>query len=846
MQATGHATTDSFDSALASFRAGDRALAAAHCDEILSEAPGHAGANHLRGLIHLLSGDPAKAESLIRISLAQTKSAAGESDLSLALKAQKRYADAGAALQRALSLDPDFAFAHHNAARLLDEQGDVVQAETAYRRAIELKPDAADFHFNYGKLLARTRSSKAALAEFDRAVELRPAWAEAHNSRGSALGELGELKHAESAFRRALELKPDFAEARCNLGSLFVEAGRLAEAESELRTALSVDPAFAGANEALARLLSRLGRRTEAIEMFRKMVALLPDDAGALNALGATLAEEREFADAEPTLRRALELDPAFVAAHVNLGNLLMETGRSGEAETVLRRAIELDGAHWGAVYALGLLLKSARRLDEAETVSRRVVELKPRLAAGYVGLGNVLLGKASGDIGEALNNYRHAIKVDPDCLIGHSNLAFTLNFESSNGLDVLEEARRFAAHFEAPYATGPMKYTNDSDPSRRLRIGYVSPDFRNHCQAMFLLPLLRHHDHEAVEVYCYSSVSKPDDVTREIAGLSDVWRDVHKLDDDQLASQIREDRIDVLVDLTMHMSNGRPQLYARRPAPVQVAWLAYPGTTGSSAIGYRLTDPWIDPPGSPEADERYTEQSIRLPDTFWCYDPMTADLESGPLPADGAGHVMFGCLNNPCKLSDRTFELWSRVMSQVAGSRLTLLVSQGQAREAIIARFAALGIDAGRLSLVDYQPRETYLRTYQQIDIVLDTFPYNGHTTSLDGLWMGVPVVTMIGETAAARAGYAFLSNLGLPELAGDSEECFVTEAVGLASDLPRLRELRSGLRARMERSPLMDGARFARGMEKAFRSMWAGWVSGTAPRAEVRPKARKARSRI
>ncbi|SAL03387.1 tetratricopeptide repeat protein [Caballeronia ptereochthonis] len=822
MQATGQASIESFESTLASFRAGNRAQAAARCTEILSAAPAHPGANHLLGAIHLLGGDPATAESLIRTSLSESTSAEGEADLGLALKAQKRYAEAESALGRALSLNPKLSSAQHNLARLFDEQGNVAEAETAYRRAIELDPDAADFRFNFGKLLARMGRPNEALVELRRAVELRPASAEAQNSLGTVLAELGMLAEAEPAFCRALEIKPDFAEALCNLGTLLVELKRFPEAESALRAALASNPQFAGASEMLAKLLSDQGRRQDAIELFRHAVAQSPNDAGSLNALGALLAEERRFAEAEPILRRAVELSPGSIAALVNLGALLWESGQSSESEAVFRSVLEADPNHWHAAFNLGLLLKDTRRLDEAEVFHRRVVELKPRTAAAHVGLANVLLAKASGDVSEALDCFRVAIELDPDCQIAHSNLVYMLTFASDDGFEVLDEGRRFASHFEAPYVSRSIEYRNDLTASRRLRIGYVSPDFRYHCQAMFMLPLLRNHDHEAVEVYCYSSVDKPDHVTQEIAQLADVWRDVHELTDEQLAHQIKEDRIDVLVDLTMHMSRGRPLLHARRPAPVQVSWLAYPGTTGSTAIGYRLTDPWLDPAGSPEADARYSEKSIRLRDTFWCYDPMTTEVEVNPLPAYAARCVTFGCLNNPSKLTDRTFELWAQVLRSVEGSRLVLLLAQGKARETVSAKFDSLGICPSRLEYTDYRPRDQYLRAYHHIDIVLDTFPYNGHTTSLDALWMGVPVVTIVGNSPQSRAGYSLLSNLGLGELAASSGARFVDTAVSLATDLPHLGELRAGLRNRMVNSPLMNGKRFARSMEQAFRKIW------------------------
>jgi predicted O-linked N-acetylglucosamine transferase (SPINDLY family) len=801
--------------------------AASICRRILAKTAAHAGANHLLGVVQLLDGDPVSAESHIRASLAVTPNAEAETDLSLALRRQNRLDEAEAALRRAIALDPRFALARKSLARLLPERGDLAGAEAEFRAALALDPNDAEMHLHFGRMLTQQARHADALAAFERAVALHPSWAEASNSLGSAFGELNRRDEAETAFRRALALRPRFAEALCNLGTLLFDSRRFDEAQTVLRAALEVNPDFASACFTLGKTLNHLGRSEEAIEAYRRTVKLTPDAAGAQNALGALLAEAGSFTEAEGLLRRAVELNPGFAAAHTNLGSLLQDTNRPAEAEPHLRTALELAPDNWIAAHNLTNLLRNVRRLDEAEAIARRALALKPNSADSYIGLANVLVGKASGDLSEALNLYRKAIALDPDSLMAHANLCYALTFVSFDGRDVFEESRRFAKHFETPYLAREAVYPNDRSPARRLRVGYVSPDFRNHCQALFMRPLLKSHDHEAVEVYCYSSASTPDNVTQELKGYADIWRDVHKLDDDELAAQIMEDRIDILVDLTMHMSTARPLLFARRPAPVQVAWLAYPGTTGLSSIGYRFTDSWLDPLGDTAADARYSEKSIRLADTFWCYEPLNGDIEPGPLPADSAGHITFGCLNNPCKLTDHTFGLWAEVLRAVPDSRLKLLLGHGGAREAVRGKFAALGIDPARLDFLEYQQREQYLRTYCEIDLVLDTFPYNGHTTSLDALWMGVPVATAIGKTPAARAGYSLLSNLGLSELAAANEQGFVETAVALSLNRPRLRELRAELRQRMRDSALMDGARFARAIEHGFATAWKDWLA-------------------
>jgi predicted O-linked N-acetylglucosamine transferase (SPINDLY family) len=296
-------------------------------------------------------------------------------------------------------------------------------------------------------------------------------------------------------------------------------------------------------------------------------------------------------------------------------------------------------------------------------------------------------------------------------------------------------------------------------------------------------------------------------------------------LSDQQVADLVRSDQIDILVDLTMHMGNNRLLVFARKPAPIQVTWLAYPGTTGLSTIDYRLTDPHLDPPGL--FDACYAEGSLRLPETFWCYDPLTDQPPVNGLPAIANGYLTFGCLNNFCKVNDGCLALWANVLQAVPQSRLLLLAPRGQARDWVLARLQQQGIAAERVDFADKQPRLEYLKLYHRIDVDLDPVPYNGHTTSLDAFWMGVPTLTLIGKTVVGRAGWSQLCNLDLRGWAAETPEQFVSLGVELAGDLQRLSELRASLRARMQACPLMDGPRFARNVEAAFHRMWQDWCS-------------------
>ncbi len=393
--------------------------------------------------------------------------------------------------------------------------------------------------------------------------------------------------------------------------------------------------------------------------------------------------------------------------------------------------------------------------------------------------------------------------------------------WEEVHTQEVHGTAREFSANPRFDVAGG--MHANDPTPDRPLRVGYVSPCFRDHIVGRHVWPLLNRHDHAEFAISLYADVGKRDDLTDKMRMSADHWCTITGLPDHQVAERIRCDGIDVLVDLNLHMTGGRLAVFAQKPAPVQVTFAGYPGSTGLDAIDYRLTDPHLDPLGM--HDEWYAEASYRLPHSFWCYDPQTEQPDVGPLPAEEAGFVTFGCLNNFCKVNKEVLAVWAQVMAQVPRSRLVLLAKQGSHRQQTIDCLEARGIAPERITFCSSRPFLEYLALYQQLDIALDTFPYNGHATSLDAFWMGVPVVTLVGNTVVGRAGLSQLANLDLPELAAATPDAFVRTAVALAHDVPRLKSLRQGLRQRMQRSPLMNSAGFTQGVEQAYRHMWRNW---------------------
>jgi predicted O-linked N-acetylglucosamine transferase (SPINDLY family) len=376
---------------------------------------------------------------------------------------------------------------------------------------------------------------------------------------------------------------------------------------------------------------------------------------------------------------------------------------------------------------------------------------------------------------------------------------------------------------------SGGFKFENASDPDRKLKIGYVSPDFRGHAVSYFVEPVLMGHDRSKFEVYCYSAVHKPDAVTDRLKSRADHWRDITRLPGARAAEMIHADQIDILVDLAGHTSENRLDVFAHRPAPVQVNWQGYPNTTGLSAIAYRLTDEQADPAGTTEAF--HSEQLVRLPRTAWCYRPPETCPDVSDLPAKQTGRFTFGSFNRLAKVSAFTIEMWSRAVKAVPGSRLlfkTAGLDEPATAKYVREQFARHGLEGDQLDLIGNDPStQAHLERYSQMDLALDCYPYHGTTTSCEAMWMGVPGIVLVGTTHVSRVGLSLLTSIGLPELAARSADEFVEIAARVASDLDRLAELRRTMRQRMQDSPLMDQSGFCQDIEDAYRQMWRTWCA-------------------
>ena len=569
------------------------------------------------------------------------------------------------------------------------------------------------------------------------------------------------------------------------------------------------------------------GELDQAIAAFRQAIALNPKFPDAYSNLGGALNEKGDLDEAIAAFRQAIALNPNLPEAHGNLGSVLKNRGEPDETIAACRAALILKPNYPEACVNLGAALKDKGELDAAIAAFRQAIVLNPNSPEAHGSLADVL--KDVGQLDEAIAAYRQAIALKPVFPEAHDNLLYTLHFHPAyDARAIADEHVRWNREFAEPLKKLIQAHVNDRSPNRRLRIGYFSPDFRGHPVGRFVFPLLAHHDKSQCEVFAYANVRVLDPITQRIRSYVDNWRDIVGLSDAQVVDLIREDQIDILVDLTMHMADNRLLVFARKPAPVQVTYLAYCSTTGLETIDYRLSDPYLDPPTEDELP--YSEQTIRLPETYWCYQPVIESPESIPLPALRQDAITFGCLNNFCKVNETGLMTWAAILRAVPNSQLLLHAHEGSHRQQVSERFERHGIKPDRVHFVPYASPDEYFDLYRRMDIALDTFPYGGGTTTCDALWMGVPVVSLAGKMAVGRGGLSILSNIGLPELVGRSEDEYVRIATGLAGDLPRLANLRSTLRRRMQQSPLMDAKRFSRNVEAAYRQMWRNWCASVA----------------
>lgn len=736
-----------------------------------------------------------------------------------------RLPEAEAIYRQVLQSIPDQPDALHLLGVIAHQTGRGIEAVDLITRAIAARPGFLEAHNNLGNVLQELGRLDEAVANYRKAISLKPDFAQAHNNLGNTLRCLGQCDEAAGSLLKALELNPEYAQAHCNLGNVFRDQGRLEDAIASYTKAREINLNLAEAHINLGLALQDLGKPDEAVAAFQKAISINPENAEVHNNLGLALLDSGKLEEALPSLQRAIDINPDYAEAHYNMGNALQVLGKMGGAADNYQRALTIKPDYAEANNNLGNALKKQGKLDEAVDHFHKALALKPDYADAHNNLGNAFMGLGRFD--EALDSFRKAITLKPDYADAGRNLLLALlNIPGLTAKELFDEHVRFSETHSQNIVRPSEDLTNDPDPGRRLRIGYLSSDLRDlHPVGRNVYPLISCHDRTKVEVFCYADVPRPDAMTERFRSNVDHWRSITGKPDADVAGMVRADGIDVLVCLAGHFDKNRPLVCAYRAAPVQVSF--HDGaTSGLEDMDFWLTDEFLHPA---DTREMFTEELYRLP-VFYQYPPFTEAPAVDTLPADQEGFITFGSFNNPAKINDEVINLWAEILNSVPGSRILFKYNnwydQPTLRDRMLEQFTASGVGRDRVLFEGSDDTlADHLGRYNAIDIALDPFPFNGATTTFQALWMGVPVISLAGETFISRAAGSLLVQVGLEECVADTPEAYVALARDLAGDLDRLKSMRASLREQVSGSPLCNAPAYARSVEDAYRDMWRIW---------------------
>ena len=701
-------------------------------------------------------------------------------------------------------------------------EGRLEEAAAGCRQRLLSGPTSPAALHLLGVILCRRKEFDEGLPLLERSTQLAPTLPDYRVNYGLALNEAQRWADSEPVLRSVLVDVCDHPLALLNLGNSLHGQGRSQEAIPLYRRALQLHPGYNDARVNLAVALKALGESQEAHSLLQSVFGTEPQHAQALFEQARLLADQKRYDEAEQLLRRLISIDPAHHQAMYCLGIVLSDQGKWAEACEVYAQVVRSRPDLPEGYQAMAVMLRYCNRITESIVALEKAIALRPDFTLALQSYGSVLT--EAGRIEEGIEVWRRSLSINPNQRDVRSNVAYTLSMvDGVTRADLWREHRDWAEHHVSQTLPDTPQRRVRASANERIRIGYISPDFRLHSVCYFFIPLIQNHDRNRFEVFCYSDVGNPDGTTAEIRRLSDHWRDVRGEKAAEVYKQVREDRIDVLIDLAGHTMANRMELFGLKPAPIQASWLGYPETTGLPTVDYKIADGVVFPI---EEDGLYTsEKVLRLPNGYHCYLAPPGCPKIEPLPALRNGFITFGSFSSLAKLTPATVGLWSEVLKRVPGSRLLLKARQLEdltIRDRYVSMFAACGIPRTRLQ-VEVAIAETtkHLEFYKEIDIALDTYPYNGTTTLCEGLWMGVVPVTLKGPTPASRVGASLLEQLGLKDWVAEAPGGFVEIAHRFSDDLKLLSELRAGMRERMSKSTLGDPVRFTREFEAGIVSM-------------------------
>lgn len=605
------------------------------------------------------------------------------------------------------------------------------------------------------------------------------------------------------------------------IGNVYLSCGEKEKAIKWLQMACECRPESVSDIECLSNIFLSLNRKEEAVANFRTAIRQQTDIEN-LRALTESMRRMGLTDDAIEILEGIIQVDPELSEIMFVLAWFLQNIGRLDQAEAWYRAYAEQTRSP-EAYNQLGIVCRNMGRISEAIDYTRKAVTLKPDLVSGWNNLANFLMEFGSAE--EGIELFRTLVEKMPDDATLRSNFIFSLHYSPELNQQALFEEHRKWGQKHAPRGMAKISHSNTIEPERKLRIGYISPDFRNHVAAGYIELFLEAHNRTVVEVHGYGNVEHPDDFTSNLRTKFDHYRDIWHVDDEAVARIIEQDRIDVLVELAGHSTHNRLLVLARKPAPVQVTYLGYADTTGMEAVDYILTDPWVTPPA---VQRFYTEKLFPLPKGLFCYKPLTDAPAVNPLPAVKNGYVTFGAFIKAWRLNKRVLGVWADILRRVDHARLILGFRGGddeRLRHRFLSQFEQCGISRERIDMGGMKPYHLYLKQYNDVDIVLDTFPENGGTTTCDALWMGVPVVSLTGQHQVERNGLSILSALGMESFSTTTPSDYIARTVAVAGDLESLSQMRTSMRQKMMESPICDSKRFAHDLESAYREMWRRW---------------------